>query len=228
MFEPFSRLAPSKLLIGVAVLGLAGTTTGCAAKVHQDVFDETIAGLRGEMTDLDARVSDNTGRIEANEATLAMLRQDLEALSAEFGEMEGQIAEIENGLRFAMPIHFEFDDADVRSMDEPQLDRFAQVAAKYYPAAIITVEGFADPAGPVAYNKWLSEQRAKNVATYLTGPGGLDASGIRTTGYGEDRLVIPGAAGPGPEGMENRRVTFVIELAQDRTPATVAVAGEGS
>jgi len=121
-----------------------------------------------------------------------------------------------------MPIHFEFDRADVRSVDEPKLERFAHVASKYYPAAIITVEGFADPSGSAAYNKWLSGQRAQNVADYLTTEAGLDASGIKTAAYGEDRLVIPGAAGPGPEGMENRRVTFVIEMAQEGRPATVA------
>ena len=70
-------------------------------------------------------------------------------------------------MRVHTTIHFEFDRADVRSVDEPKLDRFAQVTSKYYPAAIVTVEGFADPAGSAAYNKWLSGQRAENVATYL-------------------------------------------------------------
>ena len=185
-----TRGARNAICVAMLVV-LAGSTLGCAAKVRQDVFDQTIADLRGEMADLDGRVMENTGRIEANEATLRALRQDLEALSAEFGELQAQIAVIEDGLRFAMPIHFEFDRSEVRSVDESKLDRFASVAGKYYPQAVITVEGFADPAGSAAYNKWLSEQRAQNVAAYLTGPGGLDASGVRAVGYGEDRLVIP-------------------------------------
>ncbi len=222
MSNVLSPEGAKRLITTAAVLVFAGSSVGCAAKVHQDVFDETVADLRNEMAGLDGRVTDNTDRIEANEATLNMLREDLQALSAEFGEFEAQIAEIENGLRFAMPIHFEFDRADVRSVDEPKLERFAHVTAKYYPAAVITVEGFADPSGSAAYNKWLSGQRADNVATYLTTKAGLDPTAIRTAAYGEDRLVVPGAAGPGPQGMENRRVTFVIEMAQESRPAVVA------
>ena len=85
-----------------------------------------------------------------------------------------------------------------------------------------------DPAGPAEYNQWLSGERARNVATYLTEQGGLDESGIRTAAYGEDRQVAPGAAGPGGAGMQNRRVTFVIELADELREATVAAGGEGS
>ncbi|MCG8470061.1 MAG: OmpA family protein [Gemmatimonadetes bacterium] len=223
MADALSPEGAKRFATMAAVFVLAGSMVGCAAKVRQDVFDETIADLRTEMADLDGRVADNADRIAANEAALDMLREDLEALSVEFGEIEAQIAMIEDGLRFAMPIHFEFDRSEVRTIDEPKLDRFAEVTKKYYPAAIVTVEGFADPAGSAAYNKWLSGQRAENVATYLTSNAGLPEGRVKTAAYGEDRLVIPGAAGPGPEGMENRRVTFVIEMANERRPAaTVA------
>jgi outer membrane protein OmpA-like peptidoglycan-associated protein len=52
------------------------------------------------------------------------------------------------------------------------------------------------------------------VKSYLVGQGGLSASNLRTAGYGETRLVRPGAAGPGAAGIENRRVTFVVEWTQ--------------
>lgn len=214
---------PAALALVVAFGGL----TGCAAKVRQDVFDQTIAEMRGDMDALDGRVAQNESQLSEHEAMLASLRSDLEALSSEFGDMRAQIQELENGLRFAMPIHFEFDDAAIRDEDRPALDRFASVASKYYPSAIITVEGFADPFGPTAYNKRLSEERAESVAMYLAGPGGLERAALRTVGYGEDRQVIPGAQGPGLEGMENRRVTFVIEMVDAPRQATVAAAGEG-
>ncbi len=227
MLEALMMRSAHRLAVGAVVLTLTGSTVGCAAKVRQDVFDQTMADLRGEMGELDSRVAGNTDRIDDNQATLRMLRQDLESLSADLGEIEAQITEIENGLRFAMPVHFEFDRANVRTVDEPKLDRFAAVAAKYYPNAVITVEGFADPAGSAAYNNWLSEQRAQNVAAYLTSQAGLDPTGIRTAAYGEDRQVVPGAQGPGPAGMENRRVTFVIEFAEQVRRATVATSGAG-
>jgi outer membrane protein OmpA-like peptidoglycan-associated protein len=49
----------------------------------------------------------------------------------------------------------------------------------------------------------------------------MDGSALRTVGYGESRLVRPGAQGTANGAELNRRVTFVIE-----TPAgaaTVAV-----
>ena len=224
MNERSRRKRARELGAGLAAALIAASTVGCAAKVRQDTFDRTVADLREEMSELDGRVTENAARIDENEALLASMRDDLEALSAELGDVHARIDEIEEGLRLALPVHFEFDRADVRAEDEPVLDRFAAFAAKYHPSAIITVEGFADPAGSAQYNMWLSEQRARNVARYLTERAGLDGDGVRAAWYGEDRQVIPGARGPGPEGMENRRVTFVVELAEaPRAPAVVTM-----
>lgn len=230
MHETRGSNAPVKLAALLAAVTLTGATLGCAAKVKQDVFDETIADLRGDIDELDGRVADNSDRIASNERVLASLRGDLEDLAAEFDDMQASITELEDGLRFAMPVHFEFDRADIRPSDEPLLDRFARIAERYYPAAVITVEGFADPAGSVAYNLDLSERRAHNVADYLTSRGGLDPAGVKTAAYGEaeDRQVIPGAQGPGLEGMENRRVTFVIELSRERAQTVAAIGEEGA
>lgn len=204
----------------LTIVGLGIAVQGCAPKVRRDEFEQTIAELQGDIDGLDTRVGDNTTRIGQHEEVIAQLRAELSDLAADFGEMQSAIVEIEDGLRFVTPVHFDFDRDDIRPEDEPLLDRFARVAERYYPAAIVTVEGFADPAGSAAYNRDLSERRARNVADYLTAQGGLPADGIRTAAYGEDRLVIPGAQGPGRAGLENRRVTFVIELG-DRSVETV-------
>lgn len=214
------RVAAACVLVGAAAIW-----GGCAAKVRQDVFDATMAEIQGEVSDLDSRVSENTTRVDANEEALAALRENLETLASQLGEVEAQITEIENGIRFAMPVHFDFDRAEIRPVDRPALDRFAAVVDKYYPAAVLTVEGFADPAGSAAYNKRLSQRRAENVAQYLSDHGGLDRSSIRVAAYGEERLVVPGALGPGRAGLENRRVAFVIEFGgelQTETDATSA------
>jgi peptidoglycan-associated lipoprotein len=212
------------MIVGAALLAVG--LAGCSAKVKQDVFDQTIAELRGDIQSLDTQVADNASRIATHDQLLGELRTDLEALAIEFGEMQTAVVELEDGLRFVTPVHFEFDRADIRSSDRPVLDRFTEVVGKYYPAAVVTVEGFADPAGSVAYNQTLSERRARNVADYLTGEGGLDPAGIRVAAYGEDRQVVPGAQGPGAVGLENRRVTFVIELGGELTRETVATVSE--
>lgn len=202
-----------RMVLGATIVAVG--TVGCSAKVEQEVFDREMASIRQELDELDGRVADNRDGIAGNAAGLAELRRDLQALEQEF---EAKITEIENGLRFAMPVHFEFDRFDIRSVDRPTLDRFAAVVKKHYPGSRVTVEGFADPAGSAAYNEWLSGQRAETVAAYLTGPGGLDAEAVRTAAYGESRQVVEGAQGPGREGLENRRVTFVIEFGGEGQP----------
>jgi peptidoglycan-associated lipoprotein len=77
----------------------------------------------------------------------------------------------------------------------------------------VTIEGFADPAGSVAYNRELSQDRAENVLGYLVNAG-LSAASLRAVGYGETRQVVEGAEGDMPGAASNRRVVFVVESAE--------------
>jgi peptidoglycan-associated lipoprotein len=138
---------------------------------------------------------------------IASLRQDLTALRDTFNV---KITALENGMQFAMPVNFAFDDATVREEDKPVLDRFAQVVQKHYAGSKVTVEGFADPAGGVRYNLALSKRRAENVRSYLTEKG-LTADQLSIVGYGKTRFVVPGAQKDDPGAEKNRRVVFVIE-----------------
>ena len=151
---------------------------------------------------------------EAQRAELASLRTDLQGLRTEFG---AKITEVSEGLKFAFPVHFAFNDANVRTEDAAALDRFANVVSKHYAGAKVTVEGFADPAGSARYNLALSKRRADAVKAYVAGKG-LDGSLIESVGYGKTRLVNRGASGDQPGAELNRRVVFVIE-----TPANAEV-----
>jgi peptidoglycan-associated lipoprotein len=155
---------------------------------------------------LDAERAERVAGDERLAAELAQLRTDLQAMRTEFG---AKISAVENGLQFAMPVHFAFDDANVQTTDQAALDRFADIVTKYYTGSVVTVEGFADPAGTRAYNKRLSAQRADAVRSYLL-TRNITAQ-VRTVGYGEDRLVVPEAAKDEPGAELNRRVVFVIE-----------------
>ena len=101
------------------------------------------------------------------------------------------------------------------------LDRFAKVVQKYYPGAAITVEGFADPAGSARYNLALSQRRANSVREYLAGQG-IGEQAIKAVGYGESRLVRPGATRDEPGAELNRRVVFVIDAAEAGTVTAMA------
>jgi outer membrane protein OmpA-like peptidoglycan-associated protein len=199
----------------------ASTLSACATKgfVRKGLEDQRVA-LTGSITqERGERVAGDEalkGEINTVKADLAALRADLTGLKTEFG---ARISAVENQVKFVMPVHFGFDDAAVRASDQAALERFAQVAAKHYPGSMITVEGFADPAGSVAYNLRLSRERADAVRDFLVTKG-LDGSLLKTVGYGKTRLVKPGAEGDAPGAELNRRVTFVVETSGE---ATVAV-----
>ncbi len=154
------------------------------------------ADLAGVKTDVQGLKTDVQG-----------LHNDLQNLRTEFG---AKITALESAIQFDVPVNFAFDDATVRDEDHAALDRFASVVEKYYPGSKITIEGFADPAGTMKYNRVLSERRATAVRDYLVGKG-VATTDLKTIGYGKTRLVVPNASHDEPGAEQNRRVTFVIE-----------------
>jgi peptidoglycan-associated lipoprotein len=197
--------------LAVGTAALLVLTAACSPKVDRDTYEADMAAVRADISGLDSRVGTNEEQIAAMQTRIDGLESELGELRDEF---DVQVARLQNGVRFTTPVHFAFDDATVRSQDRVLLDRFADIVGNYYDGALITVEGFADPAGSRAYNQRLSERRAAAVATYLQSNGLADAN-MRTVGYGEDRLVEPGARGPGDAGLVNRRVAFVIDYAPE-------------
>ncbi len=177
----------------------------CATKgfVRNQVSSERSRADSLVATERSQRVAGDS----ANAARIDALRTDLDSMRKEFG---AKIAMVEDGLRFAMPVNFAFDDASIREQDKPMLDRFARVAQKYYPGSVITVEGYADPAGSMRYNLALSQRRANAVKDALSQLG-LAGDQVKAYGYGKSRLVVPGAAKDQPGAEKNRRVVFVIE-----------------
>jgi len=171
-------------------------------------------GLADQTAALESERAARTAADEAQRAELASLRTDLQGLRTEFG---AKITEVSQGLQFAFPVHFAYNDAAVRTEDAVALDRFANVVQKHYTGAKVTVEGFADPAGSQRYNLALSQRRADAVKSYVAGKG-LDPSLIEAVGYGKTRLVKAGASRDQAGAELNRRVVFVIE-----TPANADV-----
>jgi peptidoglycan-associated lipoprotein len=191
----------------VLVLGLAGAASlsACATKGYVNKRVDTVVAT--ERTARETADATLTTDVAALRTDLTALRNDLQTLRNEFG---ARITAMEDQVKFTMPVHFAFDDASVRQEDQAALQRFAQVANKYYNGAAITVEGFADPAGSTRYNAQLSKRRADSVKDFLVAQG-LNDGLLKTVGMGESRQVRPGAS-KDAEGAElNRRVVFVIE-----------------
>lgn len=115
--------------------------------------------------------------------------------------------------RYIVPVHFAFDSATVRDDDIATLGQVAEVIRRVYPNALVTIEGFADPAGSRDYNLRLSRRRAEAVKNVMVSRFNLPANQFRTIGYGEnfDRQVSPGARRDQAGAQDNRRVTFTID-----------------
>lgn len=218
----------------VFVATLAATAlSACATKgfVRKNIETQRVAmagelnGERGARMGADSIIrTDLTAQISRVAADLAALRTELQGLRTEFG---AKISTMEGQITFAFPVHFDFNNATVRPVDEVALERFATVAAKYYRGAHITVEGFADPAGSASYNMRLSRNRAEAVRSFITTKG-LDGALIKTVGYGEARLVRRNASGTDMGAELNRRVTFVIDAPAETTVAALSSSNPGN
>lgn len=204
---------------GSALVLLAGLT-GCGYAKRKDM-DAELAQLRQEVQAGDEGVEGRLGsRLDGMEGRVATLEQRAQALGQELQAMRtqfsAQIDELKGMLAFNVPVNFEYDSSDLRQQDHAVLRKFANVVKEYYPNAVVTVEGFTDPAGSVAYNLKLGQKRAESVKAFLEQEG-MRGDAVKVVSYGEarDRQVVPGAQGPGAVGMQNRRVSLVIDYSGD-------------
>lgn len=197
-------------VLATFVLGACATKGYVRNQVETGVATERSARIAGDSslnTSLTSEIASVRSEVASVKTDVASLRRDLTALRDEFG---AKITAMENGMKFAFPVTFAYDDATVRDEDRAQLDKFAQVVNKYYGGTLLTVEGFADPAGSQSYNIDLSKRRADAVAAYLS-QAGMGSVTIKTIGYGETRLVNAAAERDAPGAQANRRVVFVVE-----------------
>jgi peptidoglycan-associated lipoprotein len=201
----------SSLKVAVASLVAVVLAGGCSHLVHVEELDARFAAINSSLDDhaaqlaalagLGAAVADLEGRVSALEDDLAALRRAFEECGC-------------GGMALGLPVYFDFTSDVVRDVDKPVLDEFARVMRADHGDALITLEGFTDEAGSVAYNAGLGQRRADAVKAYLVGAG-MNGDRIRTVTFGEvrNRQVNPGNTGAqDPQsGIENRRVAFVLE-----------------
>jgi peptidoglycan-associated lipoprotein len=212
----FTRIRSAQAAAALGAVGLTLGLAGCAAKVRRDEFTTEVARLREEMQAGDrqvgARVDSTNLAVADHTRRLAALEQELQSFRSEYNV---SMEKVNDMLKFDVPVHFDFAASELREADRPVLDRFSSVVKRYYPGAIVTVEGFTDPAGSVAYNRRLGQRRADAVKEYLATAGGFTSETLKAVSYGEarNRQVVPGARGPGDVGVENRRVALVIDHA---------------
>lgn len=104
----------------------------------------------------------------------------------------------------SLPVKFAFDSATILPQARPQLDAIAAGIRMLPGEQSVTIEGHTDAIGPDSYNLHLSERRAEAVKQYLISVHGIDASRIKTRGFGENQPLNE----RDPNSAENRRVQF--------------------
>lgn len=188
------------LAVGVtATVALAG----CTNYVKRSDFDAEIAKLHATDQSLQQQINS--------------LQQDMQS---HFAKYDAQITAMQGRIRVDTVAHFAFNKATLQDRDKAMLDEFAKVMRTHHSDALVTVEGFADPAGPAGYNKRLGQRRADAVRDYLVNTDGMPASQVRAVSYGEarNRQVKPGATHAA--GEVNRRASLVIDFAGNDATAT--------
>lgn len=110
---------------------------------------------------------------------------------------------------------FDFNSANIKQKAaSKQMDKLAKILTG--PASIdkIVVEGHTCSMGDEAYNKFLSEERAENIAKVLKAKFNLSSAQVVPIGYGEARPVASNETKAGRK--KNRRVVFKIFLSNDK------------
>ena len=118
-----------------------------------------------------------------------------------------------NFLRGVAILHsFGWEQAIEQFQAAQELDKLVDIM-KSNPEMVIRIESHTDSRGSRAYNKYLSDKRAKSSRDYIVSKG-IDASRIESAiGYGEERLLNDcgdGVRCASEKHNLNRRSEFII------------------
>lgn len=127
-------------------------------------------------------------------------------------ESQGEFSDEECVGRFEIlsrtgSILFKTGSADLDSESDLILAAVTDIV-KRCPELNIIVAGHTDSAGSDEVNQWLSEQRARSVATYLVNAD-IAANRVVSVGYGESKPVVPNDTAENRK--KNRRIEFLVD-----------------
>lgn len=121
--------------------------------------------------------------------------------------VEAPVREVEpNKDYYVQSIHFDYDKADLKASQEPNLQAMV-TAAQAYPNNIVKLLGNTDADGSNEYNQALSQRRVQAVAQYAVNHG-VDANRLVGLAFGKTRPVADNSTEEGK--AENRRVDVFV------------------
>lgn len=187
--------------LSVALLVLLGLA-GCATRGY---VRDRVGELRGEMARADGRL-----QAQADQTTTlagqAMDRADLAGRDATAAH-DLALGRVDFREVSRSSVYFAFDRAGLDDDATSVLDRLVAVIESH-PEYVIDLYGFADPAGPDAYNIELGRRRVEAVERYLVERTPGELSRYRTISFGEQ--LPPAEASRIGEGAARRQVLAML------------------
>jgi outer membrane protein OmpA-like peptidoglycan-associated protein len=186
----------------LAVAAVLAATAGCATKGF----------VRGEMTDLEQRMSTRVDRTDASvgEARGLAAKSGEDAQQAMFmAELARQMAlgNVRREEVRGIAVQFAFDSAKLNEEARAELDAVADEVldnASY----IVLITGYTDATGDEEYNIALADRRAAAVNHYLAERLGTEFLRLARVGLGEARPLGDNSTAEGRR--QNRRVDVAI------------------
>ncbi|WP_421803676.1 OmpA family protein [Flagellimonas sp.] len=109
-------------------------------------------------------------------------------------------------------VYFEFDSSEITTRSAEELDKLVAVL-KENEGLSLKIASHTDARGPAAYNRLLSDRRAKSTKQYIVSQGVDPSRIISAVGYGEERLLNPCSDGVPCSPTQhrlNRRSEFIL------------------
>lgn len=191
-----------------------------------ELLDENGIKLKEMVSDDDGRFifedldADTKYTIKANKDTYFENIQEVTSVESDTVDVLvamktlKEMISIEEGIKKLKTemIHFDFDKSYIRKDASEELDKLIEVMTEY-PNMVIKIESHTDSRGKRAYNKYLSNNRAKSTRDYIISKGIAPERIESAIGYGEEKLLNRcdgSVACTEREHFLNRRSEFII------------------
>jgi outer membrane protein OmpA-like peptidoglycan-associated protein len=176
---------------------------GCATKEY---VDQQVAGVQSQVTGIQGQVSNLQGQVAANSSALSEQNARIAKLDSDYQALAK--ADQLQGTKLAEEtVHFRTGSARLSSADEQKLADLANRLKTENKPVHLEIHGYTDSTGREARNERLGASRADSVFAYL-GKQGFPLNSMQMMSHGEDN---PAASNDTSDGRaQNRRVVVSV------------------
>lgn len=173
---------------------------------------DVVLGMQSSVNELIRQRDDTAVSSSRFEQELSVTEEEkgaIDKVASMFAAFEASVyQQRKNVLISAHGFRFAPGDSELTSENFTLMNKIVK-AINTFPGSNIKVSGHTDSTGSDALNQKLSEERAGNVARFLTEVGGISAGRVTAYGYGKSRPVANNETAEGRSA--NRRVEILIE-----------------